>query len=220
MMKRAVWVVGAALLWPVLAQADFNYNYAQVGYVEGEIETGTIARKFVQRPVEDDYNGYALEASTEFKEHFLLQGEYTNFAVSGDEGSMVLGRAGLGAHMALSDTVDVYGTLNYETFSTYYADGGSGFGATVGLRWQSSDISEVQPFIGYVDYGDVDTETVPESNSLDGWRAGVRATFKINEDFAVSTDWRIYRLTLAQQNFADADVDLDKEAWLSLRYYW
>lgn len=221
-MIRAVLIIGAAFLWPALVQADFNYDYVQVGYADGEVETGTIVRKFVQRPVEAGYNGYTLEASAGFMEHFLFQGEYANFEADGNEGAMILARAGFGGRTSLTETVDIYGTINHEKFSTYYADGGSGIGATLGLRWQSSDIAEVQPFIGYMDYGDVETETQPGKNSLDGWRAGVRATFKIYEDFAVSADWRVHGLTLAQDGSAvgDADIDLSEEAWLSLRYYW
>lgn len=220
-MKRAVLIIGAALLWPAMAQAELNYNYAQVGYAVGDIDTDTIVREFVQKEIEESYSGYTLEASGTFMDYFLLQGEYTNFSLEGNEGDLVMGRAGLGGYLALSDSMDVYGTVNYEEYKTYYADG-NGAGATLGLRWQASELTEVSPFIGYADYGEVESDDGYVQGDLSGWRAGVRATFKLTENFAISTDWRTSRLSLEQndEGVDDADIELNEELWFSLRYYW
>lgn len=224
-MKRAVLITGVALLWPALAQAEVNYNYAQAGYAVGDIDTDTIVREFTQHTIEESYSGYTLEASASILENFLFQGEYANFSVEGDQGDIRTGRAGLGGQLPLNlgigEAASVYGTVNYEEFSTYYADG-DGVGATLGLRWQASDITEIQPFIGYVDYGEVESDDGYVQGDLAGWRAGIRATFMVSENFAVSTDWRTIRLSLEQNDVgvADADIERNEELWFSLRYYW
>lgn len=220
-MKRAVLIIGAALLWPALAQAELNYNYAQVGYAVGDIDTDPIVREFTTNTLEESYSGYVAEASVTILENFLFQGEYSNFSVEGGQGDIRMGRAGLGGHLPLHDALSVYGTINHESYATYYADG-SGVGASLGLRWQVAEGTELQPFIGYADYGEVESDDGNDQGDLSGWRMGIRATFDITENFAIATDWRTYRFSLEQNDVgvSDADIELNEELWFSLRYYW
>lgn len=226
-MKRIVSIIGtigAALLWPALAQAEVNYNYAQVGYAVGDLDTQTIVTGSSARRIEESYSGYTLEASGSTMAHLLFQGEYANLSLEGGQGDIRTARAGVGGHLPIDlgvgQAASVYGTVNYEKFTTWFAEG-DGVGATLGLRWQASDISEFQPFIGYMDYGTVERDSGAEQGDLDGWRTGIRATFTVTDNLALSVDWRSIRLNLDQMAGApDADLERNEELWFALRYYW
>lgn len=214
-MKRICLIFAIGLFWPALAAAEVDYSYAQVGYGVGDIDTGGNAGS-----AEESYSGYNLEASAGFAGMLFVQGAYSNMSLEGDLGDLIMSSAGVGAHMPVNfgEATDVYGKLSYESFNTDLADG-SGYGATLGARWQPSDTTEVEPSIAYLDYGEVENDAGTDVGDMSGWRLGVRGTFDVSERFAVSAAWRSYRLTL-DTSMGDADVDLSHELRFGMRYYW
>lgn len=231
-MKRAILMIGVGLLWPAMAQAEVNYNYAQAGYSVGDVETDSFF--YPQHNFEESYSGYNAAFSASFVDYFLFQSEYKNLSIASAHGDIRAGRAGVGGRWPLAfgqpGNLDVYGTVNYEEFTSFFADG-NGAGVTLGLRWQPSDITEFETFAGYVDYGEVEDDGGQVKGDMNGWRAGLRATFDVSENFAISTDWRTAMLSVERNGLGDddaltgrvtedADVDLNEELWFSLRYYW
>lgn len=229
-MKRAILMIGAGLVWSAVAQAEVNYDYAQLGYAVGDIETDSFV--FPQQNVEESYSGYTAAFSASFVEYFLFQGEYKNLSIASAHGDIRNSRAGVGGRFPLDfgqqGNLDVYGTVNYEEFTTFFADG-NGAGATLGVRWQPSDITEFGLFTGYADYGEVEDDQGTVQGDLSGWRVGVQATFDVSENFAISTEWRTAMLEvernpnevdLGDVEVEDSDVELNEELWFSLRYYW
>lgn len=216
-MKRIMFVLSLGLLWPWAANAEINYNYVQAGHAVGDLDTNA-------RDIDASYSGYNLALSGSFLEYFIAQGSYDNTSVEGKQGDIRAASGGVGGRYPLNlgygEATDVYGTVSYEEFTTYFSQG-DGYGATVGLRWQATDTVEVQPSLTYLDYGTVENDGNVEQGDLAGLRYGIGAVFKLSDRFAVNTEWRTHNLTLEPVGGGpDADVDLEQELRFGLRYNW
>jgi len=215
-MKRIALVMGAALAWPLAANADISYDYIQVDWIaDGEID-GAVGSA--------DYDGFAIEGSALLHPNVFVTGK-ANFT-DVDSGSVGLGGGsvdvsvdtlsiGPGLRMPLAtgqSALDLYGTVTYEEMDL----GGltsNGFGVDAGLRWQPMPGLEINPNIGYVDYGEFDGTDL----ELDGERYGVRGIFNLTDNAAVVVDYRAFRGE-ASSGGDSGDVDFEDEIHIGARW--
>ncbi|MES1943183.1 porin family outer membrane protein [Salinisphaera sp. PC39] len=211
-MKRIALVMGAALAWPLTANADISYNYVQADWIaDGEIDLDTNVPGLGNGS--DDYDGWSIEASGAVTDNLFLLGEYNDLSFD-DAGDADLTTLGVGLRAALNPAngaADVYGMLSYEEFDS----DAEGFGLTGGFRWVPTAGVEINPSVAYVDYGEIDGTSL----DLDGWRYGIRGIFNVTDQVALNAEWRTHNLE-ADGGGVNADIDLENEIRLGARFYW
>ena len=192
-MNKTVLAVSAALL-PFAATAAPNdqpgapgYTYIQGDYIiDGE--TGG---------VDADYDGYGLEGSLTITQHVFINARYDwvdtdNRSLDGNRGSVGVGVNDFFDYGGADGTgLGYYGQVSYERLALEDVTGtgegdanANGYGADAGLRWRVHPRLEINPHIGWVDYGDVDDDI--DLGDADGMRYGVRAIGRVSDNFAVT----------------------------------
>lgn len=194
-MKKAVIAIGAGLL-PLAAVAAPNdqpgapgYTYLQGDYVLDGDAGG----------VDSDYDGYGVEGSLTITRHVFVNAKYDWLDV--DSRGLDANRGSVG--VGLNDFYDYggadgtgigyYGQVSYERLSLDDVGGSgdadaNGYGADAGLRWMVHPRIEINPHVGWVDYGDVEDDL--DLGDADGMRYGVRALGYVTDDLALTAEYR------------------------------
>lgn len=213
----AVVPVLALFCLPALAQpsvdvtANSRYSYAQAAYVPQQ-HFDTDAGNGVNANEEAD--GFAGSLSYHFvnQAYIFARGDFTDLDsprgadIDGDYNAF---SAGLGLRGPLADTrpdesdygkIDIYTEFSYEDLevdgrlgidnSTVKSNlDGNGYGATIGLRWLAAKSVELNPYVGYLNYGKPDLTLRSEGESvrisadedMDGVRYGLRAVVDVTD---------------------------------------
>lgn len=204
MMHGRIAALALSLAMPVGALAAPNYDYIQADWIAaGELELDESST---------DYDGYGAEASASIGDSAFLTARYD--VVTTDEADIDIDRLslGLGGHVGNGTTIDLYGVVSFERMEIDSSDG-DGFGLTGGIRMTPAAWIEIDPHVGYVDYGEVDGDDV------DGFRYGVRTTLNLTEQFGVSLTYRGVDFNLQTDDVSpDPDFDLSDELILGARF--
>ncbi|XOV82671.1 MAG: outer membrane beta-barrel protein [bacterium] len=136
---------------PVLADDDMSYSFIEGAYIDTEIDDGP----------DIDGDGFGLNGSVEIGTNYFLTASYStqdfDFGVDLDQKSI-----GFGGYAALSDTVDLVGTISYvdaELDTRFGSADDSGFGLGVGVRALVAPNVELEGGISYVDLDDSGDDT-------------------------------------------------------------
>lgn len=177
----------AALAAPNDTPGAPGYTYLQGDYVVDGDVSGT----------DRDFDGYGVEGSVAITRHVFVNGKYDWLDVDG--ASLDADRASVG--VGLNDFYDYggaqgtglgyYGQVSYERLALN--DGrdkadANGYGADVGLRWMVHPRIEINPHLGWVDYGDVEDDV--NLGEADGMRYGVRALGYVATNVALTAEYR------------------------------
>ncbi len=168
MLKKSLGILLLAAASP--AMADISYNYIDLGVQR--IELDDVAGFDV------DGDGFGLGGSFEIAEDWFVQAAYAqadlDFGVDIDQMSL-----GIGYKSAMSNTSDVFATVNYVSAEVSASGFGSadddGFGISVGIRAMLTDTFELNGAIGYVDLDD----------SGDSTSVGVGGLYSFTDAFAL-----------------------------------
>ncbi|MDN5862434.1 MAG: hypothetical protein L0H19_03200 [Salinisphaera sp.] len=200
MIKKTVFPLAVGLLLPLsaLAAQQPQYSYLQGDFVvNGEVDVG---------PANEDYDGWELGGSVGLTPQLFVAGEYSNLEVDSSNDDVERSYVGLGLHGPLTTTAqptDVYAMVSYERLD-FGSEDADGFGLSAGLRWLPLPQAEVNPYVGYVDYGDIG------SIDLNGLRLGVKGLYKITDQVALLAGYQTMQLE---------DLDLEEEITLGARVY-
>ncbi|MBA3981126.1 MAG: hypothetical protein C0462_11050 [Alcanivorax sp.] len=208
-MKKITGIAAAAALsalpWMASAQGLISYDYAQLDIiVDGEVE--------FDGAFSEDLDGFALEVSALVHPNVFLMGQATQGEISdsGLDFTAPQFSFGVGGRLGLMESsasaLDAYGSLNYETLGIEGISF-SGWGLTAGLRWAPTAQFEINPSIAYVDYGSVDD--FGSKISIDGLRYQLRGLFHVNDQVAISLDFRFEKLEI-DDGGASIDFDIDQ----------
>lgn len=206
------------------AQAELSYDYVQAAWiVDGDIDVGQRGTTAFS----EDYDGFAVEGSALVGRNIFVTGQATfaefNGAPSisrGIDTSLDQLSLGVGGRLPLvtgATALDVYGVASYERVDLF-GGAGDGWGATVGVRWQPMPRMEVNPSVGYVDYGEMEIPLAPGGIEVDGWHYGIRAVYAVTEQFSAVLDYRSQKLDLDSTRFSGSvNVDLENEIRIGAR---
>ncbi|MES1928491.1 porin [Salinisphaera dokdonensis CL-ES53] len=210
-MNKVAIAVSATLI-PFAATAAPNdqpgapgYTYVQGDYIPDGDADGT----------GNDYDGYGVEGSVTITRHVFVNGKYDWLDVDGS--SLEANRASVG--VGLNDFFDYggaegtgigyYGQVSYERLALDGINGGdeadaNGYGADAGLRWMATPRVEINPHIGWVDYGDVEDDV--NLGDADGIRYGVRALGHVTDELALTASYSASEVETARR-----DIGFDNE---------
>lgn len=137
MLRKAVIIL---LLWfpaAAFAEADMNYNFAQVSYA------GT-----------DHANGFGLTGSLELTDMIFGSASFVNFKPDHNGSDIQAYHLGIGLHSnQFTDALDLLGEVSYERSETDGTGGSQdGFGLLVGARGMVTPEFELNGGIKYVYY--------------------------------------------------------------------
>jgi|GEM_PF-3856634 len=194
---------------PVDVTANSRYTYAQAAYVPQQHFDTDLGNGISSH---DEADGFAASLSYHFvnQAYVFARGDFTDLdsprGVDSD-GDYNAFSAGLGLRGPLADTrpdrddygkVDIYTEFSYEDLEVDGRLGfqndtvksnldGSGYGVAVGLRWLAAKSVELNPYVGYLNYGepnvtlrtDNDSLRLSADEDLDGVRYGLRAVVDV-----------------------------------------
>lgn len=166
--------------------SEMNYTYVAVAYLDSELDDSDI---------DLDFDGFGIAGSFAIGDTFFVTAAYVD--QDGDGFDSFLGdfdaeveqfSVGLGAHTAVTDSIDFVVTVSYvdaevglDVAGFSFSDDADGFGVSIGLRGKATDAIELEGSVQYVDLGDSSDDT---SISLggryyfsDNFAAGVGASF-------------------------------------------
>jgi len=160
---------------PAMADSP-SYNYIQAGYQSIDIGLGA--------GIDVDGDGYGVGGSFEIGDHMFAFASYAtaNFDLGVDLNQL---QAGLGYRVGLTGNTDFFASLAYVDVeveaSGFGSTDDSGFGATIGVRSNVSDLIELFGEIAYVDLGSGDNGTATGGgiwfNLTDSFALGLGAAF-------------------------------------------
>ena len=133
---------------PAMAESP-SYNFIQAGYQSIDLDLGA--------GFDVDGDGYSLGGSFEIGDNVFVFASYgtSEFDFGVDLNQL---QAGLGYHLGLTDNTDFFASLAYVDAEVEASGFGSaddsGYGASIGVRSNVSDLIELVGEIAYVDFGD------------------------------------------------------------------
>ena len=190
----------ASLFFPTIGHTadsttDSLYSYAQGTYTSQDLDTDL---------GDDDADGFGLSASWLFlpNAYVFARGDFTSPDKGDDARTFSIGAghrlpiADIRSDLDDAGQIDAYVEASYENLeyessfglSDTQVEGDSdGFGATLGIRWLTTPNTELNPYIGYVNYGEPDIEVRGPfgrssgsiDETLDGIRFGVRGVLDL-----------------------------------------
>ncbi len=207
--------LAAQAAMPSAQEDGLSYSYLEAGYVFGdqyEVDVDGFDG------TEDDLDGFRLKGSAALMPELFVWGSTHNFDVEvddivGDDSDISIDTQSLGVGYRFPlvtgpGAVDLWGGLSYERLD---AEGtaGSGYGATLGLRWLPIPEFELSGFAGYRDYGDLDYAGDPDDAEVDGAAYGVGVAYHVTRNLALLADWERWALDADFDLGGAADVDID-----------
>lgn len=166
------------LVAPAIADGP-NYNYVQAGYQRVELDVGGGS--------DPGANGYGVGGSFEIGDSMYAFVGYSTVDFGFDVDLNQLA-AGFGYHFDLSDNTDFFADLAYVKAEVTAGGFGSidddGYGATIGVRSNISELIELVGAVNYVDFGDGGDSTAVSGgiwfNLTDSFALGIGAA--VDED--------------------------------------
>ena len=218
-MKRVAIVLSAGLLPFAAFAAPSGAGHApDYSYVQGDyIPTGNL------HGTGNDYNGFGLEGSAAVTPNVFLNGRYDRLDVDNIDTDFNRGRLGVGANGfydyggADGTGIGYYGTVSYERLELRDIAGsadatGTGYGIDAGLRWMVDPAVEINPSVGWADYGSISGDGV-DLGDAEGFRYGVRTLGHLSDSVAVSAEYR-----RTNYDLGGPDLDFDNEVRVGARY--
>ncbi|MBS61693.1 MAG: hypothetical protein CMN27_01935 [Salinisphaera sp.] len=188
-----------------------SYSYFQGDWVVDGNANGT----------GQDYDGYALEGSVAITSHVFVNGRYDWLDVDSSSYDANRTSVGVGANdfydFGRGDGTGVgyYGQVSFERLNLDDVPGtggrdadSNGYGVDAGLRWMVDRQIEINPHVGWVDYGTLGAGL----GSADGMRYGVRALGYVNDAIALTADFEATDIETANR-----DLGFDNEIRLGAR---
>lgn len=130
------------------SENDLSYNYATLGYVQGEV-------------VDEDFSGYQADVSVGVSKNFFLTGNYSLLESDdkffGDEIDATLYTLGAGYHTPIMESVDFVTSLSYsyaEVETSGFKEDGDGYLLEAGVRAMPTKILELAASINYEEIDD------------------------------------------------------------------
>lgn len=209
-MKKTSLLLGASLLLPVVAFAAPNYNYIQGDYIiDGDLETAIGQSS-------DHYDGWNAKFSGALLPHVLVQGEHREIEINNGNGDQDFTSIAVGGFLGLSDEFDAFGTVGYELLNDEVD--ASGYSVNLGLRALPSKHFEISPFVGWVDYGQIENVGGAEAE-LSGLRYGVEMIFSVTDCLGITASYRQTELNLDTAGRDNIDVEFNDEFRIGVRLY-
>ncbi len=177
-MLRSSLLIGLLAFSATASAEGFSYNYLTLGYGNTDFDV-----------IDADGDGFTLGGSYAFTNS--IHG-FAGYDTADLENVVDLNRlrVGVGYNTGLSDTVDMYARLSYETidfdlppFAAPLAGDtdDSGYGLAVGVRFRATDALELNGGIKHVDYSDIGDDTGLEVGGIynfnDTWSLGLQGEF-------------------------------------------
>ncbi|MES1940835.1 porin family outer membrane protein [Salinisphaera sp. T5B8] len=167
-----------------------------------------------------DYDGYGIEGSVAITPNVYVNGRYDWVDVDSSAFDANRTSIGVGANdfydFGRGDGTGVgyYGQVSFERLNLDDLPGSNddadanGYGADVGLRWMVDPRIEINPHVGWVDYGDLGSGL----GDADGVRYGVRALGYVNDALALTADFRASDIETSRR-----DIGFDNEIRVGAR---
>lgn len=197
------------LALPVCAWGAPNYNYVQADWIadgKSELSGAKDAR----------FDGVAGEVSFALGEMGFFRIDYSSIElnpVAPGIDSLDVDRSAMGFGLIRDegDYVDLYGMASFERLEVDSEDT-DGYGVTGGMRIVPLSWLEINPSLGYVDYGEIGDLDVS------GLRYGVRVLVNVTERIGIVGGFEGTDFKIDQENVNDdPDYDLKKEWHLGAR---
>lgn len=146
---RTSWIYLVIALLPAAQAAEFDYTFAEVGYVDSELDSGGF---------DVDGDGLGINGSFAVNDRYFLFGGYSSldFGFSVELNQITVGG---GFHSKLSPTMDFVGKLAYldaEVDTPFGSISEDGLGVGAGLRASVGPAFEWEAGLDYTDVGDSD----------------------------------------------------------------
>jgi len=177
-MLRSSVLIGLLALSASASADGFNYNYLTLGYGNTDFDV-----------IDADGDGFTIGGSYGFTDR--IHG-FIGYDTADLEDVVDLNRwrVGVGYNTGLSDTVDMYARLSYESIDfdlppiavPLVGDtDDSGFGVSIGVRFRATDALELNGGIKHVDYSDLGDDTGLEVGGVysfnETWSLGLQGEF-------------------------------------------
>lgn len=190
-----------------------SYTYVQGDYIPAGDADGT----------GHDYDGFGFEGSAAITSHVFVNGRYDRLDV--DHSSEDVNRGSIG--VGLNDFYDYggpegtgigyYGQVSYERLELNDVRGGddatgTGYGVDAGLRWMVDPRVEINPHVGYADFGNISGDGT-NFGDADGMRYGVRTIGYLTDNVALSAEY-----VKTDYDIGYANQDFDNEVRVGARY--
>lgn len=197
-MQGRIRLAALLLAVPIGAAAGPSYTYLQGERIaDGKTELDGTA--------DVRLDGYAAEASFALGERGFFRIDYSGIELNFFETDVDRWGMGFGAIKRENDHVDLYGMLSYERLEVDSEDG-DGYGLTGGMRITPASWLEINPSLGYVNYGEVGDFDVS------GLRYAFRLVFNATEHLGIVAAFEGTDFNIDQSNVNnDPDFDLKKE---------
>lgn len=214
-MKKTSLLLGAGLFLPLAAFAGPSYNYIQGDYIiDGDAETQNTLSS-------DHYDGWNAQFSGELLPHLIVQAQHAQLDISNGVGDQDISSIAVGGYLSSATgnggSIDAYGTISYELLNDTVD--ASGYGVNIGLRLLPVKFIEVNPFVSYVDYGQLENIGGARAD-LDGIRYGVEFIGNITQCLGITASYRQTELNLDSPGLVDNfDVELNDEFRVGIRLY-
>lgn len=210
-MKKIATILGASLLLPASAfAASPNYNYIEGGYVIDGANA-------IQNTARNHYDGYYINFSGAILDNLFVQGSHAEYDVTNGFVGQDFTSLGVGTNIALPVAgfyaFDGYGMLSYELAN----DGldGDGGGVTLGIRALPVEQFEINPFVKYVNYGQLDTGT--PSADLAGIAYGVNFIVNVTKHVGLTASYQQTELNLDPKGGSNVDYEFNNEFRVGMR---
>ncbi|MES1943778.1 porin family outer membrane protein [Salinisphaera sp. PC39] len=191
---------------PACALAAPNYDYVQAtaAVIKGDAEVDDLAG------VDEDFgtDGYAGEISAALGEHAFFQVDHKIVSSDDDDVDLDVDRTGMGIGLIRrsSEHVHLYGLASFERIDLDDEDG-DGYSLNLGMRLTPSRSIEINPSIGYVDYGEIGDYDVS------GMEYAMRVILQFTDAFGLVAAYEGVDYKIDEQGVND-DPDFDlKGQW-------